>query len=326
MAWLGAGVLRDTCYPAHTSTRAAPAASRPMQTNQPSWLQAQPGSLGTWAKYYARRGLPSDSPAALLLDSVLTVHWALQRLQQLAGQPWPCAPPRPVVVHILGEAIVLYALFICSVDIPSVVVCTQCRLASLLFACDSIMPGCQHAPACDGTGQHVVPTAVGFTLALGTVPSISQHSHPTLPTAGWICHAGPQKEVQQWPLFLELGCLHPALRLHLHFVGPEVLLSADGLSLEVPTPVGRSCGAAGCSCQRAAAAPGLAEGQQAAGVDGGQQAQQGGSTRLMWHRGLYHDAAAALISGSGPPDLVVGANAGGWEHGVCFCPTFKSCP
>lgn len=298
----------------------------PCKQTNPAGCRLSQGALA-----HGPSTMPGEAcPLTLLLPS----YWTLSSLYtgHCSGcSSWPGSrgrAPRPALslcTSWVRQSCCMLCLYALLIFCPWLFV----RNAGLLLCCLLATASClgasthQHVTA---TGQHVVPTAVGFTLALGTAPSISQHSHPTLPTAGWICRAGPQKEVQQWPLFLELGCLHPALRLHLHFVGPEVPLSADGLSLEVPSPVGRSCGAAGCSCQRAAAAPGLAEGQQAAGVDGGRQAQQGGSTRLMWHRGLYHGATAALISGSGPPDLVVGANAGGWEHGVCFCATFKSCP
>lgn len=69
-------------------------------------LQAAPRQLLCWADYYAWRGLPAESPAALLLDSVLTLCAALQRLgavEAAAAAAGGLPTEGPVVVHYLGE-------------------------------------------------------------------------------------------------------------------------------------------------------------------------------------------------------------------------------
>ncbi|GAB4818522.1 hypothetical protein N2152v2_005568 [Parachlorella kessleri] len=193
-------------------------------------LVPQQRALHSWDDYYALRGIPQASPVAFLMDSVLTVYWALLKLRQLVGR---LPHERPVTLHYLGA----------------------------------------------------------------------------------------QKEVAQWPLFLELGSLLPSVDLQLHFIGPAVPSEADGLSLHVPSPAGSCCGEAGCSCgaQPGAQAATETSGQLQQGCsaqDQGQRAKQvqvhqsGGRVCLAWHQGFYHEVAPNLVAAQGPADMVVAPNAG----------------
>lgn len=127
---------------------------------------------------------------------------------------------------------------------------------------------------------------------------------------------GPQKELDQWPLLLELGCLlPPTAQIELHLVGPDVPPETHGRSIRVATPAAGPCGRPGCSCARqeppaaAAAAPAATEGQQEAG--GG-----GGSMALFFWRGAYHELSIELARQHGQPSVVVAPNAGeGWVEG-----------
>ena len=128
----------------------------------------------------------------------------------------------------------------------------------------------------------------------------------------------------QWPLFLELGSLLPSIDLQLHFIGPAVPSGAHGLSLHVPSPAGRCCGEAGCSCgaqpgAQTATAMSVRQGPDGVtGQDRGQGMQEVhhpvGSMCLAWHQGLYHEVAPKLVASQGPPDVVVAPNAGWLVH------------
>lgn len=131
--------------------------------------------------------------------------------------------------------------------------------------------------------------------------------------------AGPQKEVDQWPLFFELGCLLPHTEIELHFIGPHVPDWAHGCSITVPSPQESRCGVSTCSCSR------QRTNHNASCIDNGlaTEADQGPSKSrdsisnttmaLRFWKGDYHtvlqqcyDCGAGLC----PPEIVVGCNAG----------------
>jgi hypothetical protein len=74
--------------------------------------QGQHASWSGWKGYYAARGLAPASPAALLMDGVLTVRWAVERwaamvggrqLGAVEGQLGVALPPTDeLVIHLLG--------------------------------------------------------------------------------------------------------------------------------------------------------------------------------------------------------------------------------
>lgn len=112
---------------------------------------------------------------------------------------------------------------------------------------------------------------------------------------------GPQRELDQWPLLLELGCLLPPQQhVSLHLIGPDVPSTWHGRSLRVAGASAATCGAPGCTCTRQHAAAG--EGQQSEE----QQQEQPGSLELHFWQGEWHDLAAVLER----PHALVAPNAG----------------
>lgn len=62
---------------------------------------------------------------------------------------------------------------------------------------------------------------------------------------------GVQKELDQWPVLLELACLLPSLHVHLVLVSPEVPSNMAGRSAGFPAPHAARCGNGSCSCSHA---------------------------------------------------------------------------
>ena len=241
--------------------------------------QVPPSSVppASWAAYYRLRGLPAESPAALLLDATLTLYSAVLRLHRL--------------------------------------------LAAAQQACGGSgqlqSSGCAGAPSAGSGGSGQTGT--------GSAESPLEQLPRLLPGGRLVLHLlGPQREVDQWPLLLELGCLLPRpLHIELHLIGPEVPAAMHGRSLHVAAPAAAPCGRPGCSCVEAwqaagtcsaqAAAAAAAEPRQLAGestaVSGEQQQAAGGMSLSFW-RGAYHELAAELAQQHGPPHAVVAPNAG----------------
>jgi hypothetical protein len=202
--------------------------------------------LPDWAAYYRLRGLPPESPAALLMDCVLTIYSALLRLQQQQEQQLAAG-------HLQ-----------------------------------------QHPQQGQQQGQQRHPLVIHLL--------------------------GPQKELDQWPLLLELGCLMtPQEGIQLHLIGPDVPAWAHGRSLRVAAPAAAACGRPGCSCAHqpvaavavAAAAAGPAAGQEGQLPARCSDAREAGSQTLFFWRGAYHEAVAELAAaGHGSPHVLVAPNSG----------------
>lgn len=246
-----------------------------------------PAPLASWAAYYHMRGLPPESPAALLLDATLTLYSAVVRLhRQLAAlQRANGGTHRQHAGSSDGS------------------------FSAPRAADGSCSGGC--------SGGCSAAAAGGCELPLQQLPQL-------LPGGRLVLHLlGPQRELDQWPLLLELGCLLPRqLHIDLHLIGPDVPAAAHGRSLHVGAPAAGPCGRSGCSCavawrgvgQCAAGAgvqqeTGAASGQQQPAASGEQQ-QGAGGMRLWFWRGAYHEVAPELALQHGPPHAVVAPNAG----------------
>ncbi|PSC75939.1 Zinc finger MYND domain-containing 15 [Micractinium conductrix] len=229
-----------------------PAQAPCLLSSAPSCAAAE---LASWAGYYRLRGLPLESPAALLLDAVLTLHAAVVRVQQ-----------QLLLAARHGEQATAHA------DLP---------------AAAAAMAG--------GRAGQAAAAALPQPLVLHLL--------------------GPRRELDAWPLLLELGCLlPPGQRIELHLVGPEVPPWAHGRGLRVGPPAAPPCGRQGCSCGRQAAAPGSeAVEQQAARVGSAGSEHAGGpagwQTLFFW-RGAWHEVAAEVEAKHGAPHAVVAPNAG----------------
>eukprot|EP00887_Chlorella_sp_A99_P001168 scaffold14.g1168.t1 len=155
------------------------------------------------------------------------------------------------------------------------------------------------------------------TRLLGAAAVIHQATGQGEPQAGQqarqtlVVHClGPQRELDQWPALLELGCLLPHLDIRLHLVGPDVPPWAHTRSVTVGSPsAARTCGRHGCSCSSGDGGADGAEGQQRQGQQVRDE-QAVGSVCLHFHRGCYHELAGELGAQRGAPHLVVGLNAG----------------
>lgn len=187
---------------------------KPMMPLRPLLLTAlQASGLGptNWASYFEQRPLPPTSLLPMLLDTPLSLLWAVQRLQQQRGQD---AAPEQLTIHLVGA----------------------------------------------------------------------------------------EKELDQWPVLLELGALLPSTTIDLHLVGPEMPDWADGRSVSVPSP------------------PPAAAGDSEGGSSGGSSRDSSSSINIHFHSGMYGELAApsagSVGSSSEPgsigsaPDLVVAPNAG----------------
>lgn len=100
-------------------------------------------------------------------------------------------------------------------------------------------------------------------------------------------YLGPERELDQLPVFAELLALFPGVSIHIDFVGPGVPPFRDGESLEFSSFC--RCSDNGCVCKKKESF-----------------LCKRGVTVQLW-RGLYHDRYAEL---GDSPDLVFGANAG----------------
>ena len=259
----------------------------------PLQVQERAAAVVDWASYCRVRHLPPSSIAPMLMDAPLTIFWALRRLLVQLGRG-------------------------------------------------------QHREKQDQQQQgEVPPAAAGLRLPLpfGQPPEEQaqqreqQASDPPLsppppqqqqqsaghaPARLAVHLLGPQREVDQWPQLLELGCLLPQLELALHLVGPDVPAWADGHSLRVGSPTAAPCcDRPGCSCGQPDGATGGGGGCSSSsssrgGIGGSTRdsqpaaapPEQAGSITLHFHRGPYHELAARICGRHGPPDLVVGLNAG----------------
>ena len=263
--------LRRAMYRTIAHLRHAP--TKPPPHPHPRLLQAPPAAAAptSWAAYYRLRGLPPESPAALLLDATLTLYSAVLRVHRQ------------------------------------------------LLALQRGSSSAGQLQAGGGAGAGAVTN--GVHPALEQLPLL-------LPGGRLVLHLlGSQKELDQWPLLLELGCLLPRqLRIDLGLIGPDVPAAAHGRSLHVAAPAARPCSAPGCSCAAVyAAAAGdhaaeaaAAEGAQpAAGAAAGEQQQVAGVMVLSFWRGAYHEVAPELARQHGAPHAIVVPNAGKpepWEQ------------
>lgn len=106
------------------------------------------------------------------------------------------------------------------------------------------------------------------------VQKLKKQRGGSLPRKITICIAGPEKEVDQWPVFLEIGALLPENDIILHFVGPEIPSWADNCSVTVPH-VGSSC-----------------------------------HTKMHFHAHVLNYVLHARLEHSSIPNIIVGLNAG----------------
>ncbi|KAL4444238.1 hypothetical protein ABPG75_011975 [Micractinium tetrahymenae] len=133
-------------------------------------------------------------------------------------------------------------------------------------------------------------------------PAAAARPLPALPQPLVLHLIGPQRELDAWPLLLELGCLlPPGQQLELHLIGPEVPPWAHGRSVRVTAPAEGPCGRPGCSCTNAASL-GSPQGSSTDGCAGSQM--------LFFWRGEWHELAAELAQRHGAPHAVVAPNAG----------------
>ncbi len=262
------------------------AATKPPPHPHPLLPQAPPAAASptSWAAYYRLRGLPPESPAALLLDATLTLYSAVLRVH------------RQLLALQRGSS-----------------------GAGQLQAGGG--GGVADAPNGPSSGSCAGAVTIGVQPALEQLPRL-------LPGGRLVLHLlGPQKELDQWPLLLELGCLLPRqLCIDLHLIGPDVPATAHGRSLHVAGPGAGPCGAPGSSCAVAYAAAAsyhateaaAAQGAQpAAGAAAGERQQEGGGMVLSFWRGAYHEVAPELARQHGAPHAVVAPNAGKpkpWEQ------------
>ena len=139
---------------------------------------------------------------------------------------------------------------------------------------------------------------------------------------------GAQKEVDLWPVFLELLRLLPRTRVRVVLAGPDVPDHLDGAQCSFPAvafatalPVdgGRVSTAAsaeppsvqaGTGSSLFAAAPEAPAGRAGAASLTSQDSVADGSLVLSFRRGLGHDLLPALTAKLGGVDLVFGPNAG----------------
>lgn len=282
--------------------------------------------MDSWASYYRLRGLPPESPAALLLDVALTLHAAVARLQQqlsMLHHEREAAQGRPVSAAWQQQ---------------------QQQQRNMRLEEPNGDAGTEHG--------HLQPGTEGWQVASPPAGAL-----PALPQPLVLHLLGPQRELDAWPLLLELGCLlPPGQRVELHLIGPEVPPWAHARGLHVPQPAEGPCGRPGCSCAEAeglrsagAAHPACQAGTAAAAgcagvpaaqrqkqeqqqqerqgpLEAGSQAcrQQGSnadgpaeSQTLFFWRGEWHELAAGLAQRHGAPHAVVAPNAG--KQGTFLC-------
>ena len=135
---------------------------------------------------------------------------------------------------------------------------------------------------------------------------------------------GAQKEVDHWPIFLELARLLPRTHLRVVLAGPDAPQRLDGAScLSSPSqmltavPLEPADGHAqhvssgthrGCSVNDSSAKPQNGQGGEQNMQPRGSEAT--GSLHLCFRRGMGHDLLPALAAQYGHIDLVFGPNAG----------------
>ncbi|BDA46696.1 probable zinc finger MYND domain-containing protein 15 at N-terminal half [Coccomyxa sp. Obi] len=134
---------------------------------------------------------------------------------------------------------------------------------------------------------------------------------------------GVQKEIDQWPVLLELACLLPQVHLHLLLVSPEVPHRWHKRSAVYVSPDKTACGDPECSCafaQRDIMKQDEDEPQPPSYSDGPDCVR--GSIRLTFVRGEYDDTSAVELQQEyGAAHMVFGPNAGlaadmSWEPAV----------
>ena len=140
---------------------------------------------------------------------------------------------------------------------------------------------------------------------------------------------GAQKEVDQWPLFLELAVLLPRTRLRLVFTGPDVPLRLDGSQCSFPTlspqPATSEPARGGASNAQARAQPldghehrdstqpSMPSADRGAEHSSRMPPRDGvavGSMQLCFRRGMGHDVLPVIVAELGRIDMVFGPNAG----------------
>lgn len=127
------------------------------------------------------------------------------------------------------------------------------------------------------------PLSVYHALWLSQLQTVNPKPLETL----HIHYLGPERELDQLPVFAELLALLPSVEIHIEFVGPAVPEWRDGESLVFSTFA--RCADVECTCKKRDSVP------------------KGSVTTRLW-RGLYHDRYSEL--GRMPPDLIFAANAG----------------
>ncbi|XP_078181999.1 zinc ion binding protein isoform X1 [Carex rostrata] len=106
---------------------------------------------------------------------------------------------------------------------------------------------------------------------------------------------GPEREIQQIPVFSELTALLPGVNIHIEFVGPAVPLSRDGETVHFNKYV--HCSEDDCSCKSSCNNPSK------------NSSSLKGTLTIKLCKGLYHDRYSDIIRES-KPNIIVAPNAG----------------
>jgi MYND finger len=141
----------------------------------------------------------------------------------------------------------------------------------------------------------ILPSILDMPLTVyWAVQRLKKHRGGTLPRKIVIGIAGVEKEIDQWPVFVELGALLPENDIILHFIGPEIPSWADNCSVTVPHV---ACGNNG----------GTSSGTTAP------ETAQLHTTKLRFHAQLLETVLQSRLNPSSVenlPDIIVGLNAG----------------
>ncbi|KAF3331949.1 Zinc finger MYND domain-containing protein 15 [Carex littledalei] len=110
-----------------------------------------------------------------------------------------------------------------------------------------------------------------------------------------IHYLGPEREIQQIPVFSELTALLPGVNIHIEFVGPAVPLSRDGETRHFNKYV--HCSEDDCCCKSSSNNPSK------------NSSSLKGTLTIKLRKGLYHDRYSDIIRES-KPNIIVAPNAG----------------
>jgi hypothetical protein len=152
----------------------------------------------------------------------------------------------------------------------------------------------------------ILPTVLDQPLTVyWAVRKLKEKLGGSLPRQINIVIAGVEKEMDQWPVFLELGALLPENDINLHFVGPEIPSWADNCSVIVPhIPTATATAAATTSSAST-------EGPAPSASTPSTENEKKHYTKLHFHAQLLQNVLdSRLQAKENLPDIVVGLNAG----------------